>query len=291
MRGPDFLGIGAQKAGTTWLHARLSEMPQFFLPPVKELHYFDRSNEYPSPDQLSKTTLFSRLIKPSWTYKAIRSVLRQYRLGRPDLAKWYRKYYFSSYTDEWYMRLFDQDDKIQGELSPAYAILKERDIEHLHNLMPHVKLIFILRDPISRAWSHFRHAGKEGIGIDPTSASEEEILAFMESPRQVDRGDYLQTIRRYKKYFKEEQLLILFYDELLEDPTAFLSTVVDFLGGDKAEIQYCKLDRLNNVSLERSIPERVLAHLRSVYAKPIKELAKELGHLPKQWESHSTQTI
>ena len=38
---PNFLGIGAQKSGTTWLHANLSQHPQIWMPPVKEIHYLD----------------------------------------------------------------------------------------------------------------------------------------------------------------------------------------------------------------------------------------------------------
>jgi hypothetical protein len=41
-RGPDFLVIGAQRAGTTWLHQVLRRHPSLWLPPVKELHYFDK---------------------------------------------------------------------------------------------------------------------------------------------------------------------------------------------------------------------------------------------------------
>jgi hypothetical protein len=41
-KGPDFLVIGAQRAGTTWLHRVLSQHPRLWLPPVKELHYFDK---------------------------------------------------------------------------------------------------------------------------------------------------------------------------------------------------------------------------------------------------------
>ena len=39
---PDFLGIGAQKAGTTWLHTNLRPHPQIWMPPIKELHYLDK---------------------------------------------------------------------------------------------------------------------------------------------------------------------------------------------------------------------------------------------------------
>ena len=47
-RLPDFLGIGAQKSGTTWLHHNLSQHPGVWMPPVKELHYFDHPHRTPS---------------------------------------------------------------------------------------------------------------------------------------------------------------------------------------------------------------------------------------------------
>ena len=39
---PDFLCVGAQKAGTSWLYRQLEPHPDFWMPPVKELHYFDQ---------------------------------------------------------------------------------------------------------------------------------------------------------------------------------------------------------------------------------------------------------
>src|SRR5204862_8294166 len=51
--GIQFLGIGAQKAGTTWLYEMLRLTPEVWMPPVKELHYFSRSPRYPSPSHLT----------------------------------------------------------------------------------------------------------------------------------------------------------------------------------------------------------------------------------------------
>lgn len=44
-RVPDFLGIGAQKAGTTWIHAQLARHPGVWLPPEKELHFWNRRRD------------------------------------------------------------------------------------------------------------------------------------------------------------------------------------------------------------------------------------------------------
>lgn len=57
-----FIGIGAQKAGTTWLHKRLNELDEFSLPCIKELHYFDRDNQYASPNHLSEPLLQKSII-------------------------------------------------------------------------------------------------------------------------------------------------------------------------------------------------------------------------------------
>src|SRR3954453_13745340 len=46
--GPDFLCIGAHKAGSTWLYQQLDSHPDFWMPPVKELHYFDELSRIPS---------------------------------------------------------------------------------------------------------------------------------------------------------------------------------------------------------------------------------------------------
>lgn len=62
----DFIGIGAQKAGTTWLHARLMELSEFSLPCVKELHYFDKSEKYSSSNKLTLSTLSERLRSFYW---------------------------------------------------------------------------------------------------------------------------------------------------------------------------------------------------------------------------------
>ncbi|MGD1948605.1 MAG: hypothetical protein ACFB14_03045 [Leptolyngbyaceae cyanobacterium] len=56
----DFLGIGAQKAGTTWLWSILKTHPDVWIPPKKELHYFDRSPTYPPSSYLSSKYFIQR---------------------------------------------------------------------------------------------------------------------------------------------------------------------------------------------------------------------------------------
>ena len=60
---PDFLCIGAQKAGTSWLNNVLLEHPQVFMPPVNELHFFDRVGDAEAPLRKRQINLAHKAIR------------------------------------------------------------------------------------------------------------------------------------------------------------------------------------------------------------------------------------
>ena len=93
MSNIDFLCIGAQKAGTTWLFNRLNELPEFTLLPVKEVHYFDRNPRYYSPNTLSITNLSERIMDTKWKEEAI-TKLNSFSEESFEHS-WYQKWYFS----------------------------------------------------------------------------------------------------------------------------------------------------------------------------------------------------
>jgi hypothetical protein len=101
---PHFLGIGAQKAGTTWLHANLRRHPDVFVADPKELHHFDET-----------------------FHRGLRFYAGHFTPGR---------------------------HQVRGEITPAYGILPVERIRFIRTVMPEVKLIFLMRNPIDRAWSH-----------------------------------------------------------------------------------------------------------------------------------------
>src|SRR4029079_17348643 len=86
-RGPDFLVIGAQRAGTTWLHRVLRQHPALWLPPVKELHYFDKLNR-----------------TRTWLDAKERSRVIYRNLERID--RWHLSYLLGARSDTWYAHLF-----------------------------------------------------------------------------------------------------------------------------------------------------------------------------------------
>ena len=100
----NFLGIGAQKAGTSWLYEMLKLHPGVTLPAVKEIHFWDMQCE-----------------------KGV----------------------------EWYAALFENDgaQQKQGEITPAYSVLPVEVSREIHAFSPRLRVIYVTRKPIERAWS------------------------------------------------------------------------------------------------------------------------------------------
>ena len=123
MKEINFIGIGAQKSGTSWIYHRLLELNEFSLPYIKELHYFDRDPKYPSPNKLSKSQLKSRIFGFTFLNNALQEILSA--LYRKNWHKfiWMCNWHLSTYNDTWYLSLFKKLSGIRGEITPAYSIV------------------------------------------------------------------------------------------------------------------------------------------------------------------------
>jgi len=223
---PDFLGIGAQKSGTTWLHHNLSRHPEVWLPPVKELHYLDR--EPPS--------LFRRLTKKTETLRKARSHFRMtlVSLGRKsDLGDlgWAARYLFAPRNDAWYASLFPElPGRITGEICPGYAGIEPRRIAHIHSLMPQAKILYLLRNPMDRAWSttvmHFNKPNFHGLA----AADRDAIRNHLVAGKTRKHGDYLENLRSWRAHYPSDEVFVGYFDQLEEDPRGLLKDILAFLG-------------------------------------------------------------
>ena len=129
---PDFLCVGAQKGGTTWLFWQLDSHPDFWMPPVKELHYFDKLGRHDRVNPLRR-----RDERDVRFLENLRSLSAQ-----------------SSIDLENYGRLFQpKGPLLSGDVTPAYSMLDEEIIEQITTCFPNLKVIFMARDPVARAWS------------------------------------------------------------------------------------------------------------------------------------------
>ncbi|MEM0966666.1 MAG: sulfotransferase [Verrucomicrobiota bacterium] len=279
---PEFICIGAMKAGTSWLFRRLREHPEFSLPPVKEMHYFDRSSSYPSLNTLAETKLLSRLWMRDYIRTGAKAVFGSLKSRNVRLAKWWMLYYFHNFSDKWYIKLYEMQPGITGDITPGYSILNREDVERIQKVAPRAKLIFLIRNPIERAWSHYRFTEKLGGSIELDNLA--GFKAFIDSSRQSLRSDYLRTIDLYLEVFDSSQLILGFYDAIQDQPEALLSGILDHIGA-KNTAEHGRVSQVVNRSREVEIPESYRKYLESKYYGELKELSNRYGSYASKWFS------
>ena len=281
-KGPDFICIGAHKGGTSWLYENLCKHPDFSLLPVKELHYFDRSKKYASPGRVFAEGNFGgRFFNPMFyarIAKRMRRAVFQHR--KPDEAIWWARQMFSSYSDSWYLSLFDSMKGITGDVTPAYSFLKREDVKHVHSVCPDARILFILRDPVKRAWSHYRYSHKKK--KIPDLDDFQKFRSFVDSPRQKMFSNYLGVIDLFLDYYDPKNFRILFYDAILRDPQGLIDEVASFMGARKVRIK--GLRKMVNKSKPVQMPGKFHEYLREEYRSDIRELARRYGGYARKWE-------
>lgn len=192
----------------------------------------------------------------------------------------------------WYARQFaGQEDKVRGEASPSYAILPEHRIHCIRELMPDVKLVLFLREPVARIWSHTKQHYRVTRGPDAlkTELAEGEILEYILSDGPALANDYEGCLRRWLSAFGAEQIFVGFLEDVAADPEGVLRRVLEFLGVDAPEdLSALEASEAVNVSESHDMPAAVRDVLGRLYGPrlgPLEELLRaQWGlELPDAW--------
>lgn len=166
--------------------------------------------------------------------------LHNYLAAHPQIAMSREKEldFFTSWGQRrglaWYEQHFTQHAPVRGESSPAYAAWPHilGVPEAIHELLPDVRLIYLVRDPVERIVSEYLHAvghGHERRSLIRVAASP----GFEDSP-YVAKSRYAVQLARYLELFDSSQLLVLTQEALSEERLTTLRTVFRFLGVDES---------------------------------------------------------
>ena len=212
MTMPNFLLLGANKAGTTALAAALGQHPSIYISPVKEPTFFCRVGRN-EPDVVE-------LGAPS---------------GKSKQTKLYSKL-------EDYRRLFDEvnGETAIGEASTAY-LANPRCAEVIREYIPDVKLIAVLRNPAERAFSNYlmyRQRGVEPVrDFRRVLELQERRIAegYPQGWHYVQLGYYAGAIRTFQEVFGASRLLVHLYEDWSNDPRRILRETFGFLGVDESD--------------------------------------------------------
>ena len=181
--------------------------------------------------------------------------------------------------------------------APADAIAGEKSTDYLESApaavriardLPRAKLIFILREPVARAYSNYlwtRMNGLETEEFDRALALEEqrerelpERLRFARPYSYFSRGLYADLLRPYFDRFAREQLLILRFEDIVAAPESIAAKVHRFLGVEVRPGDIGGLGAINASDKDPgALPAGVAARLRERYEAPNRQLAALLG--------------
>lgn len=205
---PNFLVIGAQKGGTTWLHANLKKHPEVLLPGgKKELEFFSYHatlNSSNLSDYLSNFNKINNVMVRSCSPKAIGEATPSYFWSVDSSREW---------------------------SNPPSGFNSQIPASVFNMLGADVKLILCLRNPVHRAISAYLHH----IRFARIDYTQQRILDIGKSYGIIDMGFYYQHLSVWLETFKLSNFKILFYEKDIKvNKQKTIKTLCDFLGIDAA---------------------------------------------------------
>lgn len=187
-RKPDFIIIGAAKAGTTSIYRYLARHPGIFMSEPKEPTYFARDERF--------------------------------RLG-----------------EAWYLSLFKnaRPNQLCGEASTNYTNwpLYRDTVARMSELVPNAKLIYIMRHPVDRAYSHYIQLIQNIRTDNPDYKFDKTFEQHIRIDESViQSSNYMLQIKQYLERFPRDQMLFLLFDDFVKDPLQIMRQIATFLGVD-----------------------------------------------------------
>lgn len=280
--------VGATKAGTSWLYDYLSSHPQVALRAVKELHYFDALD-----------------LGQTWVKKHHRDDIAQAmtRLegaepGSPRAGRLARRVRDTGeilaliergeVDVEAYLAYLGAEAgaaKLVGDITPAYALLPEERLADLARMARDVKIVFVMRDPLDRLWSHVRMNAARALpkGGDLAAAASALLARVLggKGAGITDRGDYPAIVAKLMRAVPAENLLLAFSEELITPEG--VAGLCDFLGLDAHPADTAKrVHEGARVKLDERQKRQALEFLAPHYAF-VKET---FGALPAKWQAN-----
>ena len=270
--GPDFCCVGAQKGGTGWLYDQLRFHPDFWMPPVKEIHYFDRlwrSPRIPAEKRRRGARKNARDQRDEVFLDEMEKLF-----ARPDID-------FQGYA-----QLFaPKKALLSGDITPGYSALPEEIIERLLWHFPGLKVLFLARDPVERAWSHLSMWVRHG-RIEPFDVNDaDQVTRHLLQPGVLVRSHPSKIVARWRRSVPAESFRVYFFDDLKRDPSPLRSSIIQFLGGDPGKSSG-DLAADHNIKAQQErldLSDKMRAHIARFFEQELKACARELGGPAAEW--------
>jgi len=255
------LGVGCQKGGTTWLYDYLSGHPAVRTGFGKEYHVLDCLFLPQMSELLSATRRKIAALdrRPELDPAARRA--RRYMQNRLEFVA-----NPDAYFDHFARILQDAPDgSLTCDITPSYAALPEEAYrlvsENLRSRGVSVKVVFLMRDPVSRIYSHLRMLRSRSPQRRQACAEAEDVLQSYATWDFEVRTRYQDTIQNLERVFAAEDILYLFYEELFSSDS--IQTLCGHLGLEAAPAELGKI--VNASPAGAGVPDAVQGRIREHY--------------------------
>jgi hypothetical protein len=277
---PNFLGIGAQRSGTSWVYINLKLHPQVWLPPLKELHYFDKPAQIKITDRLYRTQFLRRIRDHAY------ALIKQDKITLTEIS-WDLKYFFGKRNNNWYASLFQpQSGQTAGEITPAYMTLETSVVKEIQRINPQLKIFFFMRDPIERSWSSAVKSLARDKNRAVSAIPKENFIHIFESESAALRSDYIRALNIWEDVFNKSQVHIDYMDEIQNNPRDVLLRLYRFLeiSDDERYIPSEANKKINTTDgYKTEMPSWAQIYLARQHLPQLEILSKRFGGHATNW--------
>lgn len=271
------VGVGAAKCGTSWVSTYLNSLSGVTLSPLKEVHFFN--TKLRSTAKEMDLFAIKRLV---FHLKQDGDVVENL-LDRPSfqasLDRVSMIYDDNGYFDH-FARICTPDTGTLCDVTPAYADIGRNGFEFMREFVASqdmsLKILFIMRDPVDRLWSHLRFRQQNEPSLDIQKSWPEMI----EDPELFARADYRLTVEALDTVFSGQNILFLFYEDLFSEKT--LQRLCTFI--DAAYVPPETEKVVNETGVKIDLPDEVRAEFRSILAPQYAFCRQRFGdRVPTTW--------
>lgn len=272
------------RCATSWVGTILAQHPEIYFSPIKELHYFNHKYNKFTGSHLSRFQRIRREFEEkTWAGEHGRKeklefseALNKRLIMKSDAD--YKQYFNGAY-----------ESKAFGEITPAYSLLPEKGYKDIKALFPEAKIIFGMRHPADRIWSHWCRLKKRKTHKKRDIkyySDENSILEFMNLPCVSKRTDYHITLDRISSVFDRDSVLYYFYEDIFSDEFStrtFTADLLKFLGVSEIQIPYDLIRTKKGSSSEGKIPVHLKRKIMEEYKPIVTGVRQRIGHIPDSW--------
>ena len=280
-----FLSVGAMKAGTTWLYDKFKLHPEIHFGFEKELHFHAQKYGVGNPLSLERRRRRAEVV--------LRKLLKSHEHRREveRCIRWYVHFVGVPVDDDWFEQLMTMDRSGDGyiaDFSNLTCHLKSDHWMDLRKSVEQLRVIYILRDPVERVWSHYKYHLKfaKHPSADVPSENINGFKRILDKKWFIRNSFYSNVIRTLNASLDQREFMICYFEDMVSEPLSFLQSIESFLSIRFLDFDSSSLRERKNASTGVSMPEEWRAYAANLLAPEIAWL-KESSYWHPKWKSLS----